>query len=366
MTLIKRTELYRLVWSEPRRLLAPKYGVSDVGLGKTCRRHDIPKPPRGYWAKKAAGQKVEETPLPNPTPEVDIELHRETLVPDHPESDEPVDNFPWTRLQEEVDRRTAYEALPENRIELRATMRNLHPLVADARRKCAGIQLFGGSPNTPNSRPRSPIRATKATLDRTIRILDALCRTMELRGFELTSATSFRLFHAEVNFRIREKSTRLTVESPNGAKHFEFEPSGNFVIEVENGHSEVQAWGDSRKGSLDDRLNEVAAGLMIAAAGQHEWDAAIAVWEVDHRATTIEADIAENAATDLRRRRKQISNWARNWAKSKRIRRFILAAERSHRNGTLHWLGDLPFESWVTLAQEHADSLDPTVGELVE
>jgi hypothetical protein len=45
--------------------LAPKYGVSDVGLAKACRKLHIPLPGRGYWAKKAAGKSVpERLPLP--------------------------------------------------------------------------------------------------------------------------------------------------------------------------------------------------------------------------------------------------------------------------------------------------------------
>jgi hypothetical protein len=43
--------------------LAEQYGISDNGLAKICRREDIPYPPRGYWAKQAAGRAPEPTPL---------------------------------------------------------------------------------------------------------------------------------------------------------------------------------------------------------------------------------------------------------------------------------------------------------------
>ena len=39
-----------------------RYGVSDVAIAKACALLDIPKPPRGYWAKKAAGQKLPDRP----------------------------------------------------------------------------------------------------------------------------------------------------------------------------------------------------------------------------------------------------------------------------------------------------------------
>ena len=54
---ISREELYELVWSEPGKVLANRFGISDVGLSKICKRHRIPRPPRGYWAKRQAGHK---------------------------------------------------------------------------------------------------------------------------------------------------------------------------------------------------------------------------------------------------------------------------------------------------------------------
>jgi len=62
--LFTREELYEKVWTEAMAILAPKLGLSDVGLKKTCARLRIPTPPRGYWAKIAAGQRPRRTPLP--------------------------------------------------------------------------------------------------------------------------------------------------------------------------------------------------------------------------------------------------------------------------------------------------------------
>ena len=47
---LTREELYKKVWSRPMRTLAREFGLSDVGLKKTCRRHNIPTPGVGYWA----------------------------------------------------------------------------------------------------------------------------------------------------------------------------------------------------------------------------------------------------------------------------------------------------------------------------
>jgi hypothetical protein len=57
-----RQELYDLVWAEPVSVVAKRFGISDVGLAKLCRRHDIPLPPRGHWAKVAAGKRTGSRP----------------------------------------------------------------------------------------------------------------------------------------------------------------------------------------------------------------------------------------------------------------------------------------------------------------
>lgn len=59
-----REEFYDLVWSKPMTQLAKDFALSDVALHKICRKHGIPNPPLGWWAKKAAGKPVKRTPLP--------------------------------------------------------------------------------------------------------------------------------------------------------------------------------------------------------------------------------------------------------------------------------------------------------------
>lgn len=46
-----REELFVLVWEKPTRDVAKELGVSDVAVGKLCARLQVPKPPRGYWAR---------------------------------------------------------------------------------------------------------------------------------------------------------------------------------------------------------------------------------------------------------------------------------------------------------------------------
>lgn len=65
MAKLTREELYALVWDRPMTKLAKEFGLSDVALHKVCRKHNVPTPPAGYWAKKAHGKPVTTTPFPN-------------------------------------------------------------------------------------------------------------------------------------------------------------------------------------------------------------------------------------------------------------------------------------------------------------
>lgn len=60
---LPREDLYELVWERPVTEVAMRFGISDVGLSKICRRANIPVPKRGYWAKMDAGEDVERLPL---------------------------------------------------------------------------------------------------------------------------------------------------------------------------------------------------------------------------------------------------------------------------------------------------------------
>ena len=53
-----------MVWEGPASEVAKELGISDVALGKQCRRLQVPKPPRGYWARVASGQTPRRPPLP--------------------------------------------------------------------------------------------------------------------------------------------------------------------------------------------------------------------------------------------------------------------------------------------------------------
>lgn len=72
---ITRYQLYEKVWAKPMTQLSKEFGLSDVGLAKICRKHGIPLPERGYWARIQAGQKTVKKVLPRKdyNPDLDIQ-----------------------------------------------------------------------------------------------------------------------------------------------------------------------------------------------------------------------------------------------------------------------------------------------------
>ncbi|BCA81006.1 hypothetical protein [Desulfuromonas sp. AOP6] len=60
---INREALFALIWERPASEVAKDLGISDVALGKLCQRLQVPKPPRGYWAKLKAGRILKRPPL---------------------------------------------------------------------------------------------------------------------------------------------------------------------------------------------------------------------------------------------------------------------------------------------------------------
>src|SRR5205823_4669292 len=55
---ITRPDLYAAIWKQPVTAVALRLGVSDHAVRKACAAMRIPLPPRGYWARIAAGQTV--------------------------------------------------------------------------------------------------------------------------------------------------------------------------------------------------------------------------------------------------------------------------------------------------------------------
>ncbi|WBY02786.1 hypothetical protein PE066_04400 [Ramlibacter tataouinensis] len=129
---MKRRELYEKVWATPITRISKELGISDVALAKACRRHGIPTPPRGYWAKLQAGHKLERARLPNPDKDTEVVL---------------AITSPEQRARAEQDRATQKRWLEEHaqpapepkRVSMPESLEGAHPLIRFTSRYCERI-----------------------------------------------------------------------------------------------------------------------------------------------------------------------------------------------------------------------------------
>ena len=61
---MSRAALYEEVWTDAVTVVAPRYGLSDAGLVKICKKLGNAVPSRGYCAKVKAGRPTRKLPLP--------------------------------------------------------------------------------------------------------------------------------------------------------------------------------------------------------------------------------------------------------------------------------------------------------------
>src|SRR3546814_400652 len=115
-----REELYRQVWSRPVMQVAADYGVSNVALKKICRKHGIPVPGRGYWARKAVGKPVESPPglaAAEPGQPIIIRGHRGAELPE--------------AVRDAQRRARVRERPAEHRVVVDTAPKDLHRVVAE-------------------------------------------------------------------------------------------------------------------------------------------------------------------------------------------------------------------------------------------
>jgi hypothetical protein len=233
---LTREELYERVWKEPMTKLAKEFGLSDRGLAKICERNGIPVPPRGSWARKTASQQVKRPPLlaikGSGDQTIVISAHWPPRGgPDATSATEETADPFQTLMEQELQ-----DAKP---LPVSETLRSPHRIVErwlkdaedDAKRwRASGINLGGGT------RYGSPLEK------RRLRILSALFRALEERGFVL-EPDKYRLTEISARFgqdtveftlteRIRQQRRRLTEAEKTARRSYDDEKAQTVQFDV--------------------------------------------------------------------------------------------------------------------------------------
>lgn len=364
-----RQELYDLVWSDPMIKLAARYGISGNGLAKACRRANIPVPERGYWARKQAGQKIKQPPLPAPEAgmpgRVIIEPPSKRLPPPEPPPVPPT-------VQEKVDA----EQRSAKPIVVPATLSSPHRIISgwlqeDRRQR--------------QQRRHDPwLRDNHKPIDQTdldkrrLRILSALFKAIEARDYELTADDS-RYVNAAyiaqenerlsigIHERIRQVRRQLTDAdrakrlyiSPGQKWTQEKVPTGELVLTVaEPDRYGSKQWSDGPVGLLEEKLGEVLPYV----AGVFEQIRLRREREAEERAR--QWKIAEERQRQEMERKRETVRYRRlmahceNWRIADDIRAFVAAVAASQAAAA----NADSFADWKSWALGHADRIDPLKG----
>lgn len=161
MTSLTREQLYELVWTEPMQVLGPRFGMSDVGLKKACKRLRIPTPGRGFWAQKAAGRAPRRVPLPRLPASVSASQQTVTFGrPPKPTAQEAAEATGPVADQER------YEAVVEHRITVPDVLTAPHKLVAATVKVLRQAKTDQQHRLIPRSKPCLAVAVTLGTADR--------------------------------------------------------------------------------------------------------------------------------------------------------------------------------------------------------
>jgi hypothetical protein len=267
-----RQEFFDLVWSTPMQQLAKQFKLSDVGLAKTCKRFNIPRPERGHWQKVAVGKAPKRPSLPaSPNGVEQIRFY----VPDDPvPQPEPV-------ISPEVAGWIEREHDPANKIVVTQSVSKYHPLVRAAKAVLEQKRMYGyGAIDDGwrfSGRDNISVRVTRPLIGRACRVLNALLAALEKRKFSISRqpgeehpvitvlGETFTITLDERNKRIAHTATREEVDREKRGlgkpRKYDDVPSGRLRLTIEHQWRKT-SFEDTDTQLLDDQLNDVILYLV--------------------------------------------------------------------------------------------------------
>lgn len=361
-TTVSRKELHRLVWETPMIRLGERFGISGNGLAKICRRLDIPYPPRGHWAKKAAGHKVATTPLPPAKSNTPASVR---ISPTEPEGSEP--NSPVQQALDDARNKAVSLRVPER-------LNKPHPIIAGWLAYPERRKQEAKRDRDPWSRDmRRPAELSEQDRRRH-RILDTLFKELERQGARIIQG-DYRALSAEVagekiEFELREKQKQVRrpltdkereweTWNKSGMKQ-ELQPSGFVVFAIKTYlvGSLRREWLEKAGKPMEELLPEIVATFIAAGPLLAEQR------RVREEQARLHA-IAEQRREQERQKRKQDQNrWRRlvqiagGWREVEVARHFI-AAMRALPVPEGQLVDGQSIEDWLVWAEQHLESANP-------
>ena len=354
---LSRSQIYEMIWSKPIQQVAPTLGLSDVGLAKLCKRYDIPRPPRGYWAKLQHGQAPPKSPLPDPGRDPRVRF-------------EDAGQNASDRSTPEFNRIRVTYPIPEGAS---------HPLVAKARSHFERLEPNKTGLLVPRKHCPLNVRVSPAQLDRALAVVDALLCAFESRGERVEAGPSVVVGGYRFGFEVREELEEAEEPlEPDLSGEYEFHHrrkkiverlSGVLCLQITGGGSAAKGmqrnYRDSQRTPLEGRLESIANSIpraiardrnrQIREAAEQREIAAKAEQRRQERERIrahVQKQDDEQALLD-----ELLAN-AESWHRARLLREYIAEIQ-----GRLDWVEDPKelenIKNYIRGALMHADRIDP-------
>lgn len=367
-----REKLYEQVWSQPMRRLAPTYGISDVGLSKICRKLQVPTPPVGYWQKKEFGHDVERPPLPKLDEE---EEHQSVKLNEVvPQTNRPLS---------EVEVLIHAERQDDHRIVIPEQLDAPHPLVEKTDRSLRAAKVGSDALAKPRAKDCLSVSVSRQSIDRATRIMDALVKALESRGFPVSAGeegedgdTNVEILGETIRFCLEEilekKERELTPAQKRereryawmGTRRPEYDyfPSGRLALTIGESCGDTgtrRRWSDTETRHIETLLNQFVAGLVRAADDEKEKRRKQEEWQRKMQEERKKRQDAEIERREAESRARDFENKIAAWRKVRELREFTEAvrAEAIRRDGGIDEHSD--FARWLQWAECCARAMDP-------
>ncbi|MHB8898889.1 MAG: hypothetical protein ACYC6Y_09105 [Thermoguttaceae bacterium] len=372
---VTRKELYDLVWSKPMRKLAVDFGMSDVGLAKVCKRHKIPRPSRGYWAKVESGKKVVRWPLV-PTDDESLQtitLHREESPAAREDTKRP-------SVDPEIAALIEAESLPENKIAAETDLRGADPLIRATRESLSNARpdKYGRvSRRYDFQGPCFDVAVSKANIQRALLILHSLVKAIRSRGYDIgehdqKSRQPYvdvlgRRFRVSVWEPSKQQEKKLTKQEKAEkeryswfSRDYDYQPSGILELHLDRGsYSSAARICDKVNAKVEQRLNELFVHMFKAIVRAR-------VAEEECQRAAAEAEVRKRLAVDkevvVRTNDVRVARLLRTvpkWEETQRVRAFVQAvhSEATRRFDVIDESSEIG--QWLRWADQYLESIDP-------
>jgi hypothetical protein len=357
-----REELYTEIWEQPATKVAAKYGISSVMLGKVCGKLQIPRPGRGYWAKKEFGKPVEKIPLPQ-AKDLPV-VQRLKQAPEDPSPDspnltpEPTD-AEYLRIVEIEARSIAVD--PEAA---------RHKLVAAAA-KC----LKHHKPDNRGlvhaywSETCLDVRVSKNSMDRALNIMNAVILQLEAEQFPVSvkqdhHGTRAQALGQNVPFSIVEKlrQTRTEVKrSTYTDMETTYQPNGELEFRAGEDSYRYRKFRDGKTQKLETLISRLVGSVLREARDRAIRAEQRRLEEIEERKRAQERFVLREQIEAEEKKVQELESWVTSWARAQQIREFIVALEKLGKQKGHDLSANSPKGERILWMKRQADRLDPLV-----